>query len=106
MTKTKKWFDTKTYHRRYTDSQWDYKAVSTRVDGKEIIYYTLMGKGQPREGVEINSGRNYDIHSTAPSHSNSYSMSNVPKKYKNIVSNLKQRHSKIKWSKKSCVNLH
>jgi len=95
----------KIYHRKYPDSQWDYRGISTRVDNKEIVYYTVKDKGKFREGVEVYSGYNYDIHSTARSHSNAYTISNFPKKYQSIVSNLKSIHRQTKWSNKKYVNL-
>lgn len=49
----------KKYHRRYPDSNWDYKAISTMVRNKEVIYYTLKSNGKRSEGVEVYSGRNY-----------------------------------------------
>ena len=96
----------KKYHRRY--SGWDYKAVSTKIKEdrktKEVIYYTLRDNDKKSEGVEIYSGSNYIVGSSDRSYSRKYSLSKVPKKYKDIVELLKKKHKTITWSKKDYVN--
>ena len=73
----------KKYHRKFPESRWDYRAVSTKiVDNrtKEIIYYTLVNKGKRSSGVEIYSGENYIIGSNVRSQSISYSIQSLPEK--------------------------
>jgi len=94
----------KIYHRRYPDTQWDYKAVSTEVGNKEIIYDTLSDHGKKSQGVEIYSGRNYDVGSNERSYSRKYKLSEVPKIYKKTVAMLKRVHKKTKWSKEKEVD--
>ena len=94
----------KKYHRKWEN--WDYRAVSTTFDGKEIVYGVSKSDGKKSEGVEVYSGKNYDVDSTARSHSNRYDMNEVPKSYKKIVAMLKKAHHKIKWSKNKEVNLN
>jgi hypothetical protein len=94
--------------RRYPEQQWDYKAVSIVINGKDIIYYTLINKNKKSKGVEIYSGSNY----VAPfsvykkSYSRTYSLANLPISYKHIVSNLIKTHNTIKWSKDKYVNIN
>ena len=88
-------------HRRYPDRDWDYKAVSTKHDGKEVIF----SKDKKGEGlVETYSGKNYDSKSTQPSHSRRYEINSVPKKLKDIVDELKNKHNEITWSKAKSIN--
>jgi len=94
----------KKYHRRYPDTKWDYKAISTRVDGKEIIYYTLLDRGKKSQGIEIFQGSNYDPKSSARSYSRNYKLGNVPSKYSKIVSALKSKHRTTSWSKSKYVD--
>lgn len=96
----------KKYHRKYPDRQWDYKAISTLVNGKEVIYYTLVSKGTKSSGIEIYGGKNYVVTSDSRSYSKTYLLSNVPVKYKKVVTTLMKRHSKTKWSKQKYVNLN
>jgi hypothetical protein len=100
----------KKYHRRYPDYKWDYKAVSKTIveNGrtKEIIYYTLVNKGKRTKGVEIYSGKNYIVGSNAKSYSRNYTLTNYPKKYKEIVKFLIKAHATMKWSKKKFVDLN
>ena len=93
-------------HRKFDNNRWDYRAISTRVDGKDIIFYTLKSRGTKSKGVEIYSGRNYVVGSSSPSYSRKYSLSNLPKKYKDIVAKLIIQHNKTKWSTKPYVNLN
>ena len=94
----------KVYHRKYPDTNWDYRGISTRTDNKEVIYYTLLHKGKLRRGVEIYSGRNYDVNSSKPSYSRTYNLNNFPNKYGLIVKNLIKAHNITKWSNKRYVN--
>jgi hypothetical protein len=96
----------KKYHRKYPEQRWDYKAIETRVGGIRVIYYELRNKGKMTKGVETYSGKNYDIHSNAPSHSRHYPISKIPKKYKDVITDLKEKHKKTKWSKKKRVDLN
>ena len=93
-------------HRRYPDTKWDYKALSKRVGNKEIYYYTLKNKNKKSKGVEIFSGKNYIVGTSAPSYSRRYNVSKVPKIHKKVVSNLMKQHKKVKWSKKRRVDLN
>ena len=94
----------KKYHRKYPDQKWNYKAVSTKVDGKEVIFHTLNNKGKKSKGVEVYQGSNYG--GSGRSYSRAYSLSKVPKKYKSTVANLQKEHKKIKWSKKKRVDIN
>ena len=96
----------KKYHRKYPTSKWEYKAISTKVDDKEIIFYTLTAKGKKSKGVEIYQGRNYDPKSTARSYSRRYTLQNLPDKYKSVVDALSKKHKATKWSTKAYVNLN
>ena len=90
----------KKYHRRYPDSGWDYKAISTHVNGREIIFYTLIKKGKHRRGVEI-----YNDDVTLHSYSRHYaSLNSVPVKYKKIVLQLMRYYKSITWSTFKYVN--
>lgn len=90
--------------RRYPERNWDYKAVSTRVNGREIVYYTLIENGKKSQGVETFQGFNYDPFSSARSYSRRYKMNKIPKKYKKIVDKLKEVHKKVKWSNNKHVD--
>ena len=98
----------KKYHRKRPE--WDYRAVSTTIredrpfKRREVIYYTLKDKDRKSEGIEIYSGSNYIAGSSFKSYSRKYSLSKVPKKYKEIVELLKKKHKTIVWSKKDYVN--
>jgi len=96
----------KKYHRRYPEAKWDFKAISTFYENKEIIYYTLISNGKKSKGVGIFSGRNYIVNSSSGSYSRRYSISNLPKKYRNIVKQLILIHKKTKWSNKKKVDLN
>jgi hypothetical protein len=100
--------DVKKTQRRYPDIGWDYKAVSARIDdhGKErdVYFYKLKDKGTKKVGVEVYAGKNYIVGSNEHSHSQSYPMTRVPKKYKTLVNELKSKHSKMKWSRAKKVN--
>ena len=98
--------DFKKYHRRIPESRWDYKAISTTINGVEIIYYTLISKGKHSVGVETYSGRNYDVGSKNRSYSRTYKLSKVPSKYRIIVKQLRNEHSRTAWSNASEVNLN
>jgi len=97
-------------HRRYPDTKWDFKALSSRVrdegKAKDIVLYKLKNKGKKSLGVEIFSGSNYIVGSNERSNSRRYTVSNVPSKYKKEVEALMKKHRKIKWSKKRYMNLN
>lgn len=92
------------YHRKWEG--WDYRAISTVYQGKEIIYGVSKSNRTRSEGVEVYSGKNYVPDSSTRSHSNRYDMNEVPKVYKKIVAMLKKAHRKTKWSKNKEVNLN
>lgn len=96
----------KKYHRKYPDTEWDYKAISTFVDGREIIYYVLKSHGEDSSGIEIYGGRNYVVGSSDRAYSRTYLLDKVPPKYKKVVLLLMKKHSKTKWSNKSYVNVN
>lgn len=102
----------KKYHRRYPDSKWEFRAISTKVVDEqsyrmnEIIYYTVTDKGKKSRGVEVYSGENYIPDSSDRSYSRSYSISNVPSKYKSIVDELIRVHKATTWSKERYINLN
>jgi len=105
--------EVKKYHRKYPDSKWEYRAISTKVFDErsyrmnEIIYYTLIDKGRKSRGVEVYSGENYIVGCfDERSYSRSYSMPNVPAKYKSIVNELMRVHKSTTWSKEKYVNLN
>ncbi len=93
-------------HRRFSDRKWDYRAISARIEGRDVIYYTLSNNGKKSMGVEIYGGRNYIVNSSSPSYSRTYLISSVPEKYKKVVKQLQLRHRKTKWSTKPFVNLN
>ncbi len=93
-------------HRKYPERNWEFKAISTRIEGRDVIYYTLTDNGKKSMGVEIYGGKNYIVGSDSPSYSRRYLISAVPKKYKKVVKQLQVRHRKTKWSKKPYVNLN
>ena len=96
----------KKYHRKYPDVGWNYRAVSTKVDGKELIFSKVNDKGKHVERVEVYSGKNYDPSSSKPSYSRSYPASRVPDKYKPVVKELQKEHRKTKWSKAKRVDVN
>ena len=96
----------KKYHRRYPDRNWDYRGISTMVDGREVIFYTLIDNGEKSSAVEIYGGRNYIVESSSPSYSRRYLLDQVPVKYKKVVAKLMSKHRKTKWSKNKYVNLN
>ncbi len=102
----------KKYHRKYPDSKWEYKAISTKVTDEktyrmnEIIYYTVIDKGKKRKGVEVYSGENYILDSPDRSYSRSYSMENVPEKYQSIVDELIDVYNSTTWSKEPYVDFN
>ena len=96
----------KVYHRKYPETDWDYRAVSTIFDGNEIIYYHLFNERKHSIGIEVFRGRNYIVGDNRRSYSNKYDLDRIPKKYRNIVSNLAIEFNRIKWSKANKVNLN
>lgn len=102
----------KIIHRRYPDSKWDYKAISTKIfdprsyRSNEIYYCTVIDKGKKRSGVEVYSGENYILDSTDKSYSRSYSMKQIPDKYKLTVKELKRIHESTLWSNAPYVNMN
>lgn len=100
----------KKYHRKYPDTKWNFKAISTKIreNGRirEVIYYKLIDKDKRSEGVEIYSGRNYIVGSSERSYSRRYSLQKLPEKYKKIVEKLIIKHKSTKWSNKAYVNLN
>jgi hypothetical protein len=99
---------TKKIHRRYPDTDWDYKAISTIINDnglkRDVIYYTLTRSGKVKKGVEMYAGENYIVGSKDRSSSRSYLYPEFPAKYKKLVEDLKQVHSKTKWSAAKKVN--
>ncbi len=96
----------KKYHRKYSDRNWDYRAISIIIDGREVIYYTLINNSKKSSGVEIYGGGNYVVDSDSKSYSKSYLAKEVPEKYRNTVLKLISKHSKTKWSTAKYVNLN
>jgi hypothetical protein len=94
----------KKYHRKYPDIKWNYKAISTKVGNKEIVFYTLRNKGKQSRGVETYSGSNYNVRSTAKSYSQNYNLRSVPAVYKNVLQKLIRKHKSTKWSKAKRVD--
>ena len=93
-------------HRNYPDRKWNYKAITTTFGNKTIIYYTLVNNGKKTRGVEIYSGKNYNVNSSANSYSRTYSIVSLPGKYKIIVKKLISKHHKTKWFNKGYINLN
>ena len=96
---------TKKTHRRYPSQNWDYKAISTIINGngtkKDIYYYTLLGKD---EGIEIYAGLNYIVGSKDKNYSRRYDIDKVPVKYKAVAEELKKIHQKTVWSNDKCID--
>lgn len=84
----------KKYHRKYPQNSWNYKAISTVINGVEIIYYTLIDRKRKYKGIEIYY-RN---------RSRTYSLSKIPIKYEEVVRLLKRKHESTKWSSAKEVN--
>ena len=99
---------TKKTHRRYPDSKWDYKAISTIFnDGgtkRDVIYHTLTSGGKKTEGVEILTGSNYIVGSKDRSNARTYKLTDCPSKYKELISKLKKVHQSTSWSSASYIN--
>ena len=93
-------------HRKYPDNNWEFRAIGTKVGNNDVIYGISNSDGKKSEGVEVYSGKNYDVNSTSPSYSRRYELKNLPKKYIPIVEELKKKHEKTKWSKAKEVNLN
>ena len=93
-------------HRKYPKNNWEYKAIGTKVGNNEVIYGISNSDGKKSEGVEVYSGKNYDIDSTSPSYSKRYELKDLPKKYQLIVEQLKKKHQKTKWSNAERVDLN
>lgn len=95
-------------HRRYPESDWDYRAISTIINdaGKKrnVIYYSLIQKTKKSEAVEVYTGENYIVGSKDKSSSRRYEMKDLPSKYKETVAELKKVHKKTKWSSAKYVN--
>ena len=96
----------KIIQRRYPDTKWDYKAVSTIFGNKEIFYYTLKSKNKFSKGVETYSGSNYvqPFFVKGKSYSRHYTLTNIPSNYKMIISELIKFHNKVKWSNAKYVD--
>lgn len=94
--------------RRYPDSDWDYKAISSIINDagtkRDVVYYTLTTKGKKKEAVEIFTGSNYIVGSKDRSSSRHYEMDKLPSKYKDTVNELKKVHKSTKWSTAKYVN--
>lgn len=101
---------TKKIHRRYPESDWDYKAIATRIDDngtkRDVIYHTVKSKGKNSEAVEVYAGENYILGSKDKSYSRKFEMSAIPTKYVSIVAELKKVHKGTKWSTAKKVNVN
>ena len=97
-------------HRKYPDSNWDFKALSLRMrdngKAKDLVLYKLKNNGKKSQGVEIFSGSNYIVGSSDRSSSRRYAIKDVPSKYKDDVKKLMEKHRKTKWSNKKYLNLN
>ena len=97
-------------HRKYPDNKWNFKALSLRIndDGKakDLVLGKLISKGKKSTSVEVYSGSNYIVGSNERSSSRQYKLSEVPKKYKEDVKKLMEKHRKTKWSNKKYINLN
>lgn len=74
----------------------DYKIVckKVRIDGKlvDVCYHETNNK--EKKGVEVYSGANYIVGSSDKSYSRAYPLDKYPEKYKSVVEELIQEHSK------------
>jgi len=86
--------------RRYPDNNWDYKAISTQICGKSLIYYTLNSK----EGFEVYAGANYVAGSKERSYSRNYAIDVVPAKYRSVLVELRKIHKETVWSNEAYVD--
>jgi hypothetical protein len=99
---------TKKYQRRYPESDWDYKAISTIINDngtkREVIFHTLKTKNKTSQGVEVLTGANYLLGSKDRSNAKTYPITKYPAKYKDVVAMLKGVFAKTKWSSAKYVN--
>jgi hypothetical protein len=100
----------KTTHRKYPDINWNYKAISARIEENnklvDVYFYTLENKGKQSSGIEVYSGRNYIVDSNDNSYSRSYTLEKFPSKYNNLIGLLKEKHLRAEWSKADKVDLN
>ena len=97
-------------HRKYPDRNWEFKAISVRIDDngtlRDIVYGLGKANRKPFKGVEIYTGSNYIVGASNPSRSARYEISKVPSKYRNVVSYAMNLHKKQNWSNEKYVNLN
>ena len=94
----------KIYHRRYPDSKWDYRAVSTIFNDKEVIYYHLTSNNKFSTGVEVYSGENYIVGDSRRSYSRTYTTKSIPKIYRDVVKKLISEHAGVIWSNEDYID--
>ena len=93
-------------HRKYPKQGWEFKALSTRVDGRDIVFGKYALGKKRKTTIEVYGGKNYIVGSTAPSYSRLYTPTKVPKSLMPIVKKLMVAHRKTKWSTAKRVNLN
>lgn len=102
--------ETTVIHRKYPDTKWEYRAIDGKISdngkNKSLIFYTLVNKGVHSVGVEVYSGHNYIIGSDETSRGFRYNMSDVPRKYFDVVRILRRIHNETVWSKADSVDMN
>jgi len=94
------------HQRRYPQVNWDYKAISMKINDKGIVREIIYGVANGIYSVEMYTGVNYIVGAKNRSRSRRYTLDNVPKKYESIVSVLKNEFDNAQWSNDKCVNLN
>ena len=97
---------TKEIHRKYPDVNWEFKAISTKVDDKGIERELVYGVANDIFSLEMYTGKNYIVGAKNKSRSRRYLMNEIPKKYANVVEALKKVFDNTKWSDDKRVNLN
>jgi hypothetical protein len=94
------------HQRRYPQANWDYKAISMKINDKGIVREIVYSVANGIYSVEMYTGINYIVGVKNPSRSRRYSLDNVPKKYESVVSVLKNEFDNAQWSDEKYVNLN
>jgi RNA-splicing ligase RtcB len=93
-------------HRKYPSVNWEFKAISAKVDDNGVERELVYGVANGIFSLEMYTGVNYIVGAKNKSRSRRYLMNEIPKKYKDIVEVLKKVHESTKWSDDKYVNLN